>query len=136
MHSTSYYVRMSRGFVICGYLSCYYCFYIFGLELSVQLHQKIVRLGENYIDAGLRELHPQSTAQSPQSPQSPQYSLSPRPSPLSAADTYHVVVTTSTAVVFWATAVKSEAGLCIVHVLSMFICTVFVCVCVCVRACM
>ena len=52
-------------------------------------------------------------------------------SPESNEAGYHVVVTTSTAVVFWATTVKSEAGLCIVHLL--FMCTyVYVCIHVCV----
>jgi len=62
-----------------------------------------VRLGENYVNAGLRELSPQAS----KSPQSSSLSAS------SATDTYHVVVTTSTAVVFWATAVKSESGMCV-----------------------
>ena len=75
------------------------------LELPVQVHQRVVRLGETYINAGLRELSPQK---------------SPQSSSLSSTDTYHVVVTTSTAVVFWATAVKSESGL---YVTTVLICT-------------
>jgi len=78
-----------------------YCSHLFFSELTVQLHQRIVRLAESHINAGLRELAPPST------------SVSPIRSPTSSSDVLHVVQTTSTAVVFWATAVKSESGSCV-----------------------
>ena len=91
--------------------------------MPVQLHQKVVRLGENYVNAGLRELSPQAS----KSPQSSSLSGS------SATDTYHVVVTTSTAVVFWATTVKSESGVCVCVCLCVYVCGV--CAGACMRAC-
>jgi len=95
----------------------------FSPELTVQLHQRIVRFGETNINAGLKELIPSPTSVSPTR------SLSQS----SSADVLHVVQTTSTAVVFWATAVKSESGLCAVC-LCICMC-VFVCLCVCVCVC-
>ena len=83
--------------------------FFIALELPVQVHQRVVRLGETYINAGLRELSPQTSG-------------SPQSSSLSSTDTYHVVVTTSTAVVFWATAVKSESGLYVIAYVLTYIC--------------